>query len=156
MVFFYLATRSEYFSHLCTPDAITLLVIGATELRVKEVENCAFLRLNMTPFVRLFGQTTLLVSTRQRENTNGKQALSTSSIVECLYTFECSVPGRSLCAAAACLLGPAPRTHRERQGDRASGVKRAEIMILQARNVRCILTDKTGNWGKICCILNVR
>ena len=64
MVFFYLATRSEYFSHLCTPDVITLLVIGATELRVKEVEKFVFLRLNMTPFGRLFGQTTLLVSTR--------------------------------------------------------------------------------------------
>ncbi|KAI4800481.1 hypothetical protein KUCAC02_009705, partial [Chaenocephalus aceratus] len=34
-------------------DVITLLVIGATELRVKEVENCAFLRLNMTPFGQL-------------------------------------------------------------------------------------------------------
>ena len=31
------------------------------------------------------------------------------------------------------------------QGDRSSGVKRAEILILQVRNVKCILTD---TWGK--------
>ena len=33
----------------------TLHVIGATELLVKAVENCAFLQLNMMPFGLVFG-----------------------------------------------------------------------------------------------------